>query len=58
LIANEVPVRCGSHQGGSLQDGLGDEWTYGTTLASAYLLHRLPAVWSQLQMMGRSPRWK
>jgi len=31
-------VRHGSHWGGSLQDGLGDEQTCGTTLASAYVL--------------------
>jgi len=45
-----VPVRRGSHRGGSLQDGLGDERTCGTTLASAYVLHRLSAMWLQLQM--------
>ena len=37
-------VRRGSHQGESPQNGLGDEWTYGTTLASAYVLRRLSAV--------------
>ena len=41
-------VRCSSHQGGSPQNGLGDEWTCGTTLASAYVLCRLSAAWSQL----------
>ena len=51
-------VRCSSHQGGSLQNGLGDEQTCGMTLASAYVLHYLSAMWSQLQMMGRSLRWK
>ena len=51
-------VRCGSHRGGSPQDGLGDEQTCRTTLASAYVLHCLSAMWLQLQMMGRSPRWK
>jgi len=51
-------VRCGSHWGKSLQNGLGDERTCGTTLALAYVLHRLSATWLQLQMMGRSLRWK
>ena len=46
-------VRCGSHWGGSPQNGLGDERTCGTTLASAYVLHHLSAVWSQLQMKER-----
>jgi len=31
-------VRHSSHQGGSLQNKLRDEWTCGTTLASAYVL--------------------
>ena len=48
-------VRHGSHRGESLQNGLGDEWTCGTTLASAYVLCRLSAAWSQLQMKERSP---
>ena len=48
-------VRRGSHQGGSPQNGLGDEWTCGMTLASAYVLRRLSAVWSQLQMKEGSP---
>ena len=47
-------VRCSSHWGGSLQDGLGDEQTCRTTLASAYVLHHLSTTWSQLQMMGVS----
>jgi len=55
--ANTV-VRCGSHWGGSPQNGLGDEQTCGTTLASAYVLHHLSAAWLQLQMMERSPRWE
>ena len=65
LIHSESPitselasVRRGSHWGGSPQDGLGDEQTCGTTLASAYVLRRLSAVWLQLQMMGRSLRWE
>ena len=40
-LAFKLIVRCGSHWGGSLQNGLGDEWTYGTTLASAYMLCHL-----------------
>ena len=48
-------VRCGSHRGGSPQNGLGDEWTCGTTLASAYVLRSLSAVQSQLQMKEGSP---
>ena len=49
-------VRRGSHRGGSLQDGLGDEQTCGTT--SAYVLRRLSATWSQLQMKERKSEWK
>jgi len=41
-------VRHSSHQGGSPQDGLGDMWTCGTTLALAYVLCCLFAAWSQL----------
>ena len=48
-------VRCGSYWGGSPQNELGDERTCGTTLASAYVLRRLSATWSQLQMKERSP---
>ena len=47
-------VRHSSHRGGSLQNGLGDEQTCGTTLASAYVLRHLSAAWSQLQEK-RSP---
>ena len=46
-------VRRGSHWGGSPQNRLGDEWTCGTTLASAYVLCRLSATWSQLQIKER-----
>jgi len=53
-----IIVRHGSHWGGSLQNGLRDEWTYGTTLASAYVLRRLSATWSQLQMKERKSEWK
>jgi len=48
-------VRCSSHRGGSPQNRLGDEQTCGMTLASAYVLRRLSAAWSQLQMKGGSP---
>ena len=51
-------VRCGSHRGGSPQNGLGDERTCGMTLASAYVLRCLSAVWSQLQMKERKSEWK
>jgi len=50
-------VRHGSHWGGSPQNKLGVEWTCGMTLASAYVLHCLSAVWSQLQMKGRKSEW-
>ena len=51
-------VRRSSHRGGSPQNGLGDEQTCGTTLASAYVLRRLSAAWSQLQMKERKSEWK
>jgi len=51
-------VRRGSHWGGSLQDGLGDEWTCGMTLASAYVLCHLSAMWLQLQIKRRKSEWK
>ena len=51
-------VMHGSHRGGSPQNGLGDEQTCGTTLASAYVLRRLSATWSQLQMKERKSEWK
>jgi len=51
-------VRRSSHRGGSPQNGLGDEWTCGMTLASAYVLRRLSAMWSQLQMKERKSEWK
>ena len=41
-------VRYSSYQNRSLQNGLGDEQTCGITLASAYVLCCLSAVWSQL----------
>ena len=47
-------VRRSSHRGRSPQNVLGDERTCGTTLASAYVLCRLSAAWSQLQMKERS----
>ena len=51
-------VRCGSHQGGSLQNGLGDEQTCGMTLASAYVLRCLSAAWLQLQMKNGKSEWE
>ena len=51
-------VRHGSHRGGSPQNGLGDEWTCGTTLASAYVLRCLSAAWWQLQMKERESEWE
>ena len=51
-------IRCSSHQGGSPQNGLRDEWTCGTTLASAYVLRHLSAAWSQLQMKERKSEWE
>ena len=39
-------VRRGSHQGGSPQNRLGDKQTCGTTLATAYVMRRLPTIWS------------
>ena len=44
--------------GGSLQDGLGDVQTCGTTLALAYVLHCLSATWSQFRIIRRSLRWE
>ena len=58
ILEKTISVRRSSHWSGSLQDGLGDEWTYGMILASAYVLHHLSAVWLQLQMLGRNPRWE
>ena len=58
LEQNYSSVRCGSHWDGSLQNRLGDERTYGTTLASAYVLHRLSTAWSQLQMKERKSEWE
>ena len=51
-------VRRSSHWGGSPQNGLGDERTCGTTLASAYVLCHLFAAWPQLQMNERKSEWK
>jgi len=51
-------VRCSSHWGGSLQNGLRVEWTCGMTLASAYVLCCLSATWSQLQIKERKSKWE
>jgi len=45
-------------RGESPQEGLRDVWTCGMTLASAYVLHCLSAMWSQLQIIERSPKGK
>jgi len=57
-MALVILVRHSSHRGGSLQNGLRDEWTCGMTLASAYVLHHLSAAWLQLQMKGRKSKWE
>ena len=43
-------------RGESLRDGLRDVQTCGTTLASAYVLCCLSAMWLQLQKIERSLR--
>ena len=53
-----ILVRHSSYRSESPQNGLGDEWTCGTTLASAYMLRHLSAVWSQLQMKEKKSEWK
>ena len=58
LLTIAIPVRHGSHRGGSLQNGLRDEQTCGMTLASAYVLRCLSAAWSQLQMKERKSEWE
>ena len=58
LLFHTPFVRHGSYQGGSPQNGLRDEQTCGTTLASAYVLRRLSATWSQLQMKEGKSEWK
>jgi len=57
-LESDNTVRHGSHQSESSQNGLRDKQTCGMTLASAYVLHRLSAVWSQLQIMGRKSKWE
>ena len=52
----DISIRCSSYWGRSPQDGLGDKQTCRMTLASAYVLCCLSAIWLQLQMIGRSPR--
>ena len=53
FLSNCLFVRHGLHWGESPQDRLGDEWTCGMTLASAYVLCHMSAMWSQLQMKRR-----
>jgi len=45
-------------RGESLQDGLRVVWICKMTLASAYMLCHLFAMWLQLQMIERSLRWE
>jgi len=45
FLGKWIPVRHGSHQGGSPWNGLGGEQTCGMTLASAYVLCHLSAAW-------------
>ena len=40
------------------RNGLGDEQTCETTLASAYVLRRLSVAWSQLQMKEGKSEWE
>jgi len=47
-------VRHSSYWGGSPQNKLRVKWTCEMTLALAYELPHLSAVWSQLQIMGMS----
>ena len=42
----------------SLWDSLGDVWTCEITLASAYVLCHLSAMWLQFQIRERSLSWK
>ena len=58
MVGNSSCVRRGSHQGGSLQNGLRVEQTCGITLASAYVLHHLSATWSLLQIKESKSEWK
>jgi len=58
IYNKELLVRHSSHRDGSPQNRLGDERTCGMTLASAYMLRRLSAAWSQLQMKKRKSEWK
>ena len=51
-------IRHSSHQDESLQNGLRDEWTCGTILASAYMLYCLSATWLQLQIKERKSEWE
>ena len=57
-LESDNTVRHGLHWGGSLQNGLRDEWTCGMTLASVYVLYCLSAVWSQLQIKKRKSEWE
>jgi len=58
LLLFSLIVRHSSHWGGSPQNGLGDKRTCGTILASAYVLRRLSAAWSQLQIKEGKSKWE
>jgi len=53
ILPNTVHTRSES-----LQDGLRVVQTCGIILASAYMLCHLSAMWSQLQIVGKSLRWE
>ena len=59
LRLNTMLVSGAVHTGDkSQQDGLRDVQTYGTILASAYMLCYLSTMWSQFQIRERSLSWK
>ena len=59
VLDNSAYISSAVHTGDkSLQEGLGDVWTCRMTLASAYVLCRLSATWSQLQKIRPDPRPK
>ena len=55
-ILLNITVRHSSHQGGSPQNRLGDEWTCGMTLASAYVLRHLSAACYELMSLESDNR--
>jgi len=44
FVNYQTSIRHSSHWGRSLQNGLGDVWTYKMTMASAYVLYHLSAT--------------